>query len=511
MKTIAIIILSVLGVNSLSIAQEVDLIWNDAKSNPSEGHFFFKNELFYIELKNKNDDYFFHKMDHKTFNSIELKPIFGKIVDSEEAKSYRFEKIMATKDQILFFTSKLNKKTDEIELFVRTITDKGDRGSKLAKVVSVTSEGAVEFGGKYPKNLFKYVFNEDSTSICIYGIPVSRKKNDRSIKLVTIDTHGDVSQNIDLVLPIEEGLRFYSEAVCYNDKDLYIFTTIEYNKDEKKVINKNRSIKNSLDFYSKLFYVDLNKKSAAGFESAFGFENENKILSNISFLNFGKQGVKIFGLCKNLNNESDYFDQYFISTIKGRSNSKPDFIYYDLPYSAATADRSFYTLKNYLKPDGSFITILESERIFVKTNNGNYAVKTYNTLGPILFLSISKDGKLDFSAVINKKESSVNLDGVHSSAAITYFNGKIYAIINKNINDDNIVECKPTIYVCDDKGNITEDLLINPATLDNYVVAPKTGIEITPGMLLVNTRKFNKIALSTVPENSYKSFILNIR
>lgn len=455
------------------------------------------NKIYTLVLKGKSD-YFLKIFDSKAMKQIANNQI---VLPEIKEKDVEFEEAVLINDKLYFIGSVYHRKEKKFTLIGVPVTDKGVLSDKFITLFESQVANKSDRGGFYFRNspdnkmllvmhtsLFekedamKYeiqFFDEMLTSTFFTESKVSYDDNKKDYQFTISDF--DVNYKDDIFLVVNEGYRDKKNKEKVEKFEVHIFKKDNgYKKNVVTIDLKDKEIINC-----KMLATNKNTLKLTGFYSSVRENGKaNKELkgvynATINLANDVTESIKF--------NEFDYATK--VKLLGERRAKKGKDV------------KPLYNIHTIIeKNDGGLIVISEYQMIYVgqKQGIGPLGIQpiTY-TMNEMIVTSLKADGTLEWSNVVAKEQSatvtvaSFNLFGVGGSGSFNvavglsiplavmgkgpeylsaipiYRNGQLNILFNDNVKNKGITDIEeikalgnynnavPTLFVFDDKGNIS--------------------------------------------------------
>lgn len=522
MKVKSVIFTAALLLSSVAFAQtkseKVDISWGaeqKASKKISLEDLVGYDESGFYALKSKKGHLFFLEHYNEEMNlvkSVELNLENGKDENT-------FEFIVQWNDQLLLFSSLLDKKSKKNNLYVQTINKESLMPNHDLRMVSqIDYEGR----SKRSSGSFSYSFSEDRSKFLLYyALPYKKNETER-YGFHVFDKNMDLVWEKQVDLPFEEGL-FGIEEYAINDKGEVYLLGVAF-KDKR--ISKRRGEPNysyQILSYSdngntfKSFPVELsghfltdmqisinqeNDIICAGFYSSEGtysikgsfflrIDGESKKIEQSSFKEF-----ELDFLTQNLNDRQ-------VRRVKRKKEKGKDLELYEYDLNQLV-----------MRDDGGAVLIGEQYYVSktISTDaNGNTTTTYHYHYNDIIAVNISPEGEIEWATKIPKKQVTSDDYGFYSSYVLAVVNDKLYFVFNdngKNLfykdgNDKlhNFTKNKEsliTMVELDQYGNQTREALFSVRDAD-VLTRPKVCEQVSKNELILfgQRKKVHKFAKLT--------------
>ena len=481
------------------------------------------NKIYTLILKGKSD-YFLKIFDSEKMKQISLNPI---VLPELNDKDVEFEEIVLMNDKLYVIGSVFHRKEKKFTLVGIPVSEKGTLGKDMITLFESIVAKSADRGGFYFKSspdnqmllvmhtaLFekedamKYeikLFDEMLKAAFSTEDKVSYDDNKKDYQFTISDF--DVNNNDDVFLVVNEGYRDKKKKEKVEKVELHIFKKANsYKKDVVKIDIIDKEIINC-----KMMATSKNEIKLTGFFSS--VRDNGKANRELK----GVYNITV-NLAKNTT-ENIKFNEFDLPTKvkllgERRANKGKDVL-------------PLYNIHTIIeKNDGGLIVLSEYQTVYVgqKQGIGPFGLQpvTY-TMNEMIVNSLKPDGSLEWSNVVAKEQAAsitvatFNLFGGGGSGSFNvavglsiplgvmgkgpeylsvipiYRNGKLNILFNDNVKNKGITDIEkikslgnynnavPTLFVFDEKGNITrkdpEDVIKNELVIRPGVYCRKNDSE----------------------------------
>ena len=517
-----IIFLSVFTVSYAQVKTEkVDVVWGEKqktskKSTLSDIIGYDDTGIYAIKSRIKGIAKIEMSIEHYD-NNMNLTR--SNIIDFKSNKGIR--KTNAVKqfgNEIFFFYSVVDRKNKKNEFFVdkfdkKLLTVKGE--PKKIGEMDLSNTRFLQYGS------FNVRTSQDTSKILVYYNFPNKIKDNEQYGMIVYNRNFEKLWERETILPYKDYLFRVKDAKVSNAGKVYISGKLF--KDKLKAELKGKSNYNfHILRYSEdeeanefpismegTFFTDLqftiNKKEDI---ICGGFYSESGASRNLK----GSFYLKIDGKTKELTSKSlQEFDLEFITqnyTERQKKHAKKrDAKGDDVELS------KFWLDDIILRTDGGLCLVGEQYYTRTETNtmtdaNGHTTTSTtiYYYYNDIIVVSISPEGKIDWTEKIAKRQTSVNDKGFYSSYKLSVINNKLYFFYNDNPKNHyknesgNIAPFKHkegivTMVELDVDGRMTKEALFTTNDTD-VITRPKVCEQISDDVVIIfgQRKKYQQFA-----------------
>jgi hypothetical protein len=360
-----------------------------------------------------------------------------------EDKDLDYQFTIHSNDDLLIFSSFLNKKLKKDFLFYQSVNKRTlDLNSKLTKVSEIDF-GTDNFSSS---GEFSKLISRDKSKIGIQTTDRGKRKDMELFKFQVFDDKMDLLWENEIELPYTQELFNVEGVRLDNDGNIYVYG-IEFK--EKRVskrrgepnykyhiisISENGTIVDDIPVQIDAAFItdmrveinDQHEIICAGFYSDLGtYSNKGSFFLKLdqSTNEVLVQNQKEFGL--DLIKQTMSSRQQKITKRKGDKGKEIELEEYDL-------DRIV------LREDGGAVLVAEEFYITVSTSTtseGRTTTTTHYNYNDILVVSISPDGTIDWIQKIPKSQRSSNDGGAYLSYSMAVHKDKLYFMFNDDANN----------------------------------------------------------------------------
>ncbi len=385
-------------------------------------------------------------------------------------KMRKFQDLFTWKNELYFFTSFRNRKSETNYLFVQSVDSKLFASKKLTKIAEIEEAGDLDEGE------FDFRFSKDSTKLLLFTKQPQKRKNPEAfqMKVYSPGFQEIVSHNISLTYASEQfsvedyqvdragniyllGILYSDGSRMKNRGNLNYQYVVQFYPQDTAIAPAELKILNNEFFTSDLTIriADDGKIIGAGYYSKKGVDG----IQGVTYLRIDPQERKV------ISQKNTAFDIEFLTelmTPKQRNRA----------VTAAKNNQDLPELSNYnmdhliLRSDGGALLI--GEQYYVEQirryNNGfggiggigGFGWNRYNMqeridyyyhYDDIIVVNVAPDGTIVWSTHIPKYQTTVNDYGAYSSYALSVNKDKIFLLFNDNIK--NFTDSKSANYEFD--------------------------------------------------------------
>ena len=444
----------------------------------------------------KTKDYLVEYFDNK-MNLIKSVPLKLKYKKND----MQLEFILYSNDKIYVFTSFVNKKTNKNYLFKQTLNKKTLMVNNDMEKIS-----EISFGKKntYYHGMYDFRLSPDDSKILVYhALPSKTKVKDGAkgkVSLHVFDKDFNKLWNKNITITHPEKYSYIRSYRIDDSSNVHILSKLKNIKKKKGLKsdpgyyyyvlsylrNEDQLIENPIKFEDKFFKnmkISINKK---GELLCAGVYNTKK---NVNIRGLGYVKIDI----KNKKILSQSFNEYTTEYINERyEGNKKDKINKKIAKGKDLNLLTFYIDEIVTRSDGGVVLIAEDYYTTTRTttstdSQGNMKTKTttYYHYDNILVMSISPDGKLDWTREVSKEHVTSNTRLGLFSYGFTAVDDKLYFVFNDhydNISNLGYTEeskaysgskkCNTVLFSIDFKGNLTKQALPLPYDKNTVFVKP---------------------------------------
>lgn len=346
--------------------------------------------------------------------------------------SFFVERVMLIGENIYVFASAKNNSTGKIDILAQKLDMSLNPVGTLAVVASINENVLPDNKNFYIKT------SADKNRIGLMFITYGSSKNNAALNIYTY------SQNLEQLY----GKRFEIE---HNTEDIFITA---YDIDNKGntflLVDYPRDLKRRRDYDPRIFYL-YSYYNGADKMLEYEIGGNEKFIEELSMcVNNHLNVVSVAGFYSK--EEKKAVDSYFYVMLDIESEELKNATYDSIPdrvwkkknslFDSKSDFNDMYIRKMVPRSDGG--CLLVTERFFVTRQTytyyingfpqtGNRSIYNYND---VMFLSINRDGSIQFSENIRKEQQSVSDGGYYSSVLTMTMPDYVYIIYNADVSQE---------------------------------------------------------------------------
>jgi len=431
-----------LFINSFLYAQDVEILWGEelkASKRSTLSGIIADDETGFYALKNDLRGRSSLTLEHFNYEMKQTKSVELEL--KQNKMDLALELILHSNNELFLFSSYVNKKNKQKELYVQTIDKK-----KLSLNTDLRKIAHINYSGFKKKNsgAFKIDVSRDESNILLYYNKPYEKGSNEKFGFVVFDNKINEVWQKDITLPYEDELFSIQDFEMADNGNIYLLG-LKYQ--DKKTSRKSKREEKPNYHYTVLSYSDRGEKLeeypiqvADKFltDMQIAINEEGNIICGGFYSDEGSFSIKgsyflnINGKTKAIMNESfkefgmDFITQNMTEKQKKKTNKKAD--------KGKNVELYEYDLDEIIlrNDDGA---ILVGEQYFVRiiTNvdaNGNTSVTYVYHYNDIIVISISPEGEIEWTEKIPKRQITSNDGGFYSSYATAVVDDNLYFVYN---------------------------------------------------------------------------------
>ncbi|WP_162126433.1 hypothetical protein [Flavobacterium phycosphaerae] len=481
------------------------------------------NKIYTLVLKGKSD-YFLKTFDSKAMKQLSLNPI---VLPELNDKDLEFEEIALLNDKLYVIGSVFHRKEKKFTLVAMPISENGILGKDMITLFESIVARSSDRGGFYFKK------SPDDQMILVMHTALFEKEDAMKYEIKLFDENMKAAFSTEDKVSYDDNKKDYQFTISdfdVNNKD-DVFLVVNEGYRDKKLKEKKEKVE-----------LHIFKQANGYKKEVVKIDIVDKEIINCSMMATSKNDVKLTGFYSSVRDNGKANKELkgvYNITVNLAKNTTENvkFNEFDMPTKVKLLGqrrankgkdvKPLYVIHSIVeKNDGGLIVISEYRMIYVgqKQGIGPFGLQpiTY-TMNEMIVNSLKPDGSLEWSNVVAKEQSasvtvatfnlfaggsngsfSVGVEmaiplGVmgrgpeYLSALPMYHNGQLNIIFNDNVKNKGITDIEeikslgnynnavPTLFIFDDKGNITrkdpEEVIKNELVLRPGIYYRKTDNE----------------------------------
>lgn len=448
---------------------------------------------FFVYRQNREDDAYFlldyyNQNDYTRVSSVEIQlPTVGK-------RSTQLEKIFLLNDHLLLFTSYFDKENDQNRAFASLLNKRGEVVKTMFEVDRIDDVTSKKNTGD-----FAFQLSPDSNFIlAFHNTPFREMENARfSVKLLdaqlnllwqkkfkmpysdqdfeVVTAMVDNQESVFMVCRLYGQGMFSSSEMRANKK----YTLFHYNHHKKKLTEYEINVDDKWIHSARFQLLNDTTLVAGGFYSGSGQGN----LAGAFYIRFNTRTGEL---------KNHGFENLPREAIVDISYND------DLLFGGLAA---FELRKMLLREDGSIVLAMEKDYVSTSSHfdpyTGQRIVTYYYHYDDVMLVSMSPSGKMEWTSILPKSQSSTSENDRHSSIALNMTNGEVYVLFNDHPANLNIVrepgemrtltnfnKSTAVIAKADRQGKLTLRPLFDTSQFDT-VLRPSFSNEVSSSRQLI--------------------------
>lgn len=452
-------------------------------------------------LVERRNDVFIQRMDG-------LKVIYQKQLDLElDKEDLDLVRVIITKDQVVVFSKRFDKKAKLTQLYVNTYEQDGFKPLKrFEKVAAIPAEKSKNAGQ------FAIGASRDRSKILVQMLDPHEKdaKEGFEVRVYGSDMELDWSQQVQL--PYDDELFSRESTVVDDDGSVLVLGVLHAEKREGKQLKR----EGKPDFAYHL--LSFTKGSPTPVDHTISVAD--KFLQDLT-LSLGETGdivcagfygnkgsftvrgtffLRLDRATKQVVHESykefsnDFITEYLTEKEAKKATKKAERKKEDLELF------SFDLHDLILRKDGGAVLVAEQYRTYTvcyTDSKGNTSCSTHYIYNDVIVVNIDPQGNIEWASKVPKRQHSANDGGMYSGCAVEVKEDKIYLVFNDSGENlflkpgDKIKQFELTgkdalvvLATVNADGSTTREALFSPDRRD-VILRPKDCVELRNGSMFI--------------------------
>lgn len=481
------------------------------------------NKIYTLVLKGKSD-YFLKIFDSKAMKQISNNQI---VLPEIKDKDLEFEEVVLLNDKIYVIGSVYTRKEKKFTLVGIPVNEKGVLSKDYISLFESIVANKSDRGGFYFKN------SPDDRMLLVMHTALFEKEDAMKYEIKLFDELLKTSFSTEDKVTYDDNKKDYEFTISDFD--------VNYKDDVFLVVNEGYRDKKKKEKVEK-FEVHIFKKDNNFKKDVVTIDVKNEEIINCKMISTGKNTIKLTGFYSSVreNGKSNKeLKGVYCATIGLDNNTTQNIKFNEFDYATKVKllgerrakkgkdVKPLYNIHTIIeKNDGGIIVLSEYQMIYIGQKSGigplGFQPVTY-TMNEMIVTSLKADGTLDWSNVVAKEQAasvtvmSLNFFAGSSSGSFNvalglaiplsvmgrgpeylsaipiYKNGQLNILFNDNVKNKGITDIEkikalgnynnavPTLFVFDDKGNITrkdpEEVIKNELVLRPGIYNRKSETE----------------------------------
>lgn len=410
-------------------AQEIDVVWSEDRTSSkiSATELIGRDSSgFYIYRQNHPDDAFlqldhYQYSDYQRTSSVEIAlPTVGK-------KSTRLEKIFWLDDHFLLFTSYYDKDNDQNRAFASLLNKEGETIKSMFEVDRIDNVTSKKNTGH-----FAFQLSPDSNYVMAFHNTPFRAEENANFSVKLYDAALNHLWQKKFKMPYADSDFEVVTALIDNIENVYMVCRL-YGQGVFRASEMTANKKYTLFHYNhrgrKLTEYEINVDNKWIQSARFQMLNDSTLLAGGFYSGTGKGNIAGTFYVR-FNMRSGKLVNHGFENLP--RNTVIDITYNDDLMFGGLA--SFELRKMLPRQDGSMILVAEKSYTTTSTYfdpyTGQRLVNYYYHDDDVLLVSMSATGKMEWTAIIPKNQTTSNEEGSYSSIAVNIYNEEVYVFFN---------------------------------------------------------------------------------
>ena len=455
------------------------------------------NKIYTLVLKGKSD-YFLKIFDSKAMKQIANNQI---VLPEVNDKDLEFEEVVLLNDKLYVIGSVYHRKEKKFTLVGIPVTEKGVLSKDYISLFESIVANKSDRGGFYFKN------SPDNRMLLVMHTALFEKEDAMKYEIKLFDELLKTAFSTEDKVTYDDNKKDYEFTISDFD--------INYKDDVFLVVNEGYRDKKKKEKVEK-FEVHIFKKDNNFKKEIVTIDVKNEEIINCKMLSTGKNTIKLTGFYSSVRENGKANKELkgvYCATIGLDNNATQSIKFNEFDYATKVKllgerrakkgkdVKPLYNIHTIIeKNDGGIIVLSEYQMIYIgqKQGIGPFGLQpiTY-TMNEMIVTSLKADGSLDWSNVVAKEQAasvtvmSLNFFAGSSSGSFNvalglaiplsvmgrgpeylsaipiYKNGQLNILFNDNVKNKGITDIEkikslgnynnavPTLFVFDEKGNIT--------------------------------------------------------
>ncbi|MEX0967862.1 MAG: hypothetical protein WD077_11530 [Bacteroidia bacterium] len=411
-------------------AQSPDIKWGEVIKASSKSHLSYiigsDDQGFYALRTRSGNLLRSEEYSIERFNSS-MNMEFSKEIELPEYKGDKvsLERIMLAQDQLVLFTSLLDKRNNQYLAFLNQVSPDGAL-SKMRTVDQIEGEKKLKTAG------FNFTMSADQSKILVYHDNPYDKRGEESFAFKVLDNNLEELWQRDVQLPYSDKEIGISQYRVDNDGNIYVLASRNLAKSEREkgdasheyILFNFKKGEETLTEYNLnlgqqvISEITINVDNEEGQIICAGFYSERSVagLKGTFFLRINRESKEV-----EVQSVKE-FDRDFLALFMSEKRAKKGKELYN------------YDLHNLIiRKDGGAVLVGEQYYVRVSTSTSSNGVTTttyHYYYNDIIVVNINPDGGIDWINKVAKRQHSVNDGGYYSSYALLVGDESLHFIFN---------------------------------------------------------------------------------
>lgn len=419
-------------------AQDIDVKWSEDRTSSK----ITASELigrdgtgFYI-YRQKNPDDDFLQLNHYQYNDYQRTSSIDIPLPTVGKKPTQLEKIFWLNDHFLLFTSYFDKDNDQNRAFATLLNKNGETIKSMFEVDRIENVTSKKNTGH-----FAFQLSPDSNFVMAFHNTPFRAEENANFSVKLYDSGLNHLWQKKFKMPYSDEDFEVVTALVDNNENIYMVCKL-YGQGFMRASEMNANKKYTLFHYNhlgrKLTEYEINVDNKWIHSARFQMLNDSTLLAGGFYSGTGKGNIAGSFYVRFNMRSGKLVDHGFENLPR---STVIDITYNDDLLFGGLA--SFELRKMLPRQDGSMVLV--AEKSYTTTSSyfdpytGQRLVNYYYHDDDLLLVSMSSNGKMEWTTVIPKNQTNSNGEGNYSSIAVNMFRDEVYIVFNDHPGNVNMV------------------------------------------------------------------------